>query len=297
LTLGLNLHGSVQGYETDQFTHRLQVIDDSKQVLNEKVNAAIADVIADWRWKHNEYKFAYEIYRRVGGLHWVDRLERWAMNSDEVAKIKLPKRGSIYHHHPFWATRVAFLFGIGDTLKVDGTLIGTDKFGHFFSQGLKFYRRFKRYESEAKAAEHSAFTERAIFGQMTTGSYSNADLVANYEGHRFYRSLFESNIVGGKPAILRWTGSQWQQQRPFDWSDHINDFWDEALNINHYDRLLAPHIIPRIQSFCPDYRKQPESFAIRHEDELKQRYQMLQLRDTSELRLDQLCKVESELGF
>ena len=72
--------------------------------------------------------------------------------------------------------------------------------------------------SEQEAAERSAYTERAIFGQMTTGSYSNADLVANYEGHRFYRSLFEDNIVPGKPAILRWENDAWVIQRPYTWA-------------------------------------------------------------------------------
>ena len=296
LALGLSLYGSARAYETDQFTNRLQSIDDSKQVLDEKVNAAIAEVIAQWRWQHDEVKFAFEIYQRVGGRHWVDRIERWATKSDAVAKIKIPRRGSIYHRHPFWASRMAFLFGIGPTLKVNGTLLGTDKFGHFFSQGLKFYRRYRRSESERKAATQSAFTERALFGQMTTGSYSNADLVANYEGHRFYRSLFENNITDNKPAIVRWDGNRWQQQRPFDWSDHVNDFWDEALNINHYDWLLRPHMILRIKAFCPDFRNHPEAFVIRNEDQLKQRYQILQLRDTSELRLDQLCKAEAVLG-
>ena len=36
----------------------------------------------------------------------------------------------------------------------------------------------------------SVTTERGVFGALTTGIYSNADLVANYEGYRFYRGLF-----------------------------------------------------------------------------------------------------------
>ena len=292
MALALGLFGAAQAYETDQFTNRLQVIEDSKPILNEKVNEAIAQVIAKWRWKNDEKKFAYKVYRILGGRHWVDHIERWAMNSDEVAKIEVPRRGSIYHRQPIWATRIGFMLGIGATVKVDGTLFGTDKLGHFFSQGLKYYRRFRRSDSEAEAATQSALTERALFGKMTTGSYSNADLVANYEGHRFYRSLFEDNIIDGKPAILIWAGDQWRQQRPFDWADHVNDYWDEALNINHFDALLKHYIVPRLKAFCPDFHEKPEAFAIRNEDELKQRYQDLQLVDSSELRLDQLCVPE-----
>jgi len=50
-----------------------------------------------------------------------------------------------------------------------------------------------------------------------------------YEGYRFYRSLFEDAVVGDKPALLAWKQDHWIMQRPFDWSDHVNDFWDEAL--------------------------------------------------------------------
>jgi hypothetical protein len=144
-------------------------------------------------------------------------------------------------------------------------------------------------ENESRAAEQSAFTERALFGQMSTGSYSNADLVANYEGYRFYRSLFEDNIIDGKPAILSWENDHWIMQRPFEWADHINDYWDEALNINHFDKVLYPHMKERLLTFCEDYLKAPELFEINDEDVLMQRYQDIQLRDTSELRLNALC--------
>ena len=76
-------------------------------------------------------------------------------------------------------------------------------------------------------------------------------------------------------------------QRPFDWADHVNDYWDEALNINHYDAMLYSHMKTRFLSFCDSYYEHPELFQVRDEDALKYRYRNLQLRETSELRLDQ----------
>jgi hypothetical protein len=181
------------------------------------------------------------------------------------------------------------LFGVGPTIKVNDQLIGSDKLGHFLSQGRKFYRRYMKYMDESKAAEHSAYTERALFGQGTTGVYSNADLVANYEGFLFYLSLFEDDITPGKSAILLWTGEGWEIQRPFTWADHVNEYWDEALNINHFDNLLYPHMKERMEQFCPDYYQAPDAFAIENEEYLKERYKNLQLRETSELRLSNLC--------
>jgi hypothetical protein len=282
----------VRAYETDQFSNRLQPIADSTVLLNREVNTALAEVIEEWRGPKDEREFANAIYRKLGGVHWVDQIERWAMKSPEVAKLDTPRHDSIYAHHPFSATRVTGLIGVGSTIRVNGQLIGTDKLGHFISQGRKFWWRWLRFEDEGEAAAHSAYTERAIFGQMTTGDYSNADLVANYEGHRFYRSLFENDITPGKPAIVRWRDGGWVLQREFDWSDHVNAYWDEALNPNHFDERLYPHMRDRFLTFCGDYAKDPAAWTIppATDQQLAGKYAMLQLRDTSDLRLPNLCR-------
>jgi hypothetical protein len=280
-------------YETDQFNNRTELIKDSNSIMSKKVTLAISETITSWHGPRDEMKVVNGIYYKIGGKHWVDKLERYAMDSSEVERLPSPDDNSIYYGHPVWATRVAFFFGVDETILISGVLVGTDKFGHFLSQGRKFYKRWLKVGDESKAAEQSAFTERALFGQMTTGSYSNADLVANYEGYRFYRSLFEDDIVGNKPAILAWEQDHWIMQRPFDWSDHVNDYWDEALNINHYDKLLYPHMKTRLLTLCDDYDSYPELFVVHNEAALQDRYQNLQLRDTSELRLNNLCTTDA----
>ena len=282
-------------YETDQLSNRWQPIADSTEVLNREVNAAIADIAADWDKGHDELAFVNAIYRRIGGLHWVDRLEKWAMRSDEVDKLRTPRYRSIYAGLPPWALRVTNLFGIGATLRVNDELIGSDKIGHFISQGRKFYRRYVRMGSEQAAARQSAFTERAIFGRLTTGAYSNADLVANYEGYRFYRSLFEDDVIAGKPSILRWDGERWIVQREFDWADHVNAYWDEALNPNFYDWLARKHMRRRLIAYCGDFWIEPELYMIADEAPLQARYAHIGLVNTRHLRLDALCTSEEVL--
>ena len=276
-------------YETDQFSNRLEPIEDAMPQLDAKVNQSIEKVASQWKGPRNDWKFITAIYHDIGGHHWVDKIERWAMKSPEIEHLQPSRRESIYQGHPFWATRVAGIFGVGPTIKINDQLVGSDKMGHFLSQGRKFYRRYTRSEIESQAAEHSAFTERALFGQMTTGVYSNADLVANYEGFLFYRSLFEDNIIPGKKAILSWQENKWVIDRSFTWADHVNEYWDEALNINHYDSVLYPHMKERLLTFCPDYYMAPERYVIEGEEQLKTRYDHLQLRDTTDLRLDHLC--------
>lgn len=284
-----------EGYETDQFHNRLEPVKDSTQALDSRVNQTIETIVREWQGPRDDSKFVDAVFHAIGGYHWVDKIERWAMKSDEVDRLSTPRRESIYRGHPIWATRVIGVFGVGPTIKVNGQLIGSDKLGHFLSQGRKFYYRFQKYQDEARAAEHSAFTERAIFGQFTTGVYSNADLVANYEGFLFYRSLFTDNIIPGKPAIVDWGENGWRIQRPFTWADHVNEYWDEALNINHFDGLLYPHMKERLTGFCSDFEENPGMYRIEDEAPLLDRYDHLQLRDTSELRLDSLCEA-SEAG-
>jgi len=279
-------------YETDQFTNRHEPIADSTEVLNRKVNRSIGKIVTNWRRGHDEMAFVNAIYHDIGGHHWVDKLERWAMKSPEVERLSTKRHRSVFSRMPIWASRVTFFFGVGKTIRVNDQLIGSDKIGHFLSQGKKFYKRYVRYGSEERAAERSAFTERAIFGRFTTGAYSNADLVANYEGHRFYRSLFEDDIVPGKPAILRWEDGGWVVQRDFDWADHVNEYWDEALNVNHFDALLYKHVHKKLVNMCPLYWDQPDLYTIADEAPLRERYSHLQLHSTRELRLDSLCPVQ-----
>ena len=287
----LALGAPLRAYETDPYHNRAVAPADARSVLNREVNAAIADLVVHWRGPLSERRMVDAIFHRIGGYYWVDRLERWAMRSREVERLPTRRSDSIYSGLSFVATRVGGVFGIGPSFRIGGVLIGADKIGHFLSQGRKFWRRYQRSGDEAHAARHSAYTERAIFGSATTGVYSNADLVANYEGHRFYRSLFEDDIVTGKPAILVRDGKRWRVQRPFDFSDHINPWWDEALNPNAFDRLLAPRMRSRLLQLCDQVADAPQLWQVDDavDAELARRYAILGLRDRRDWRLPTLC--------
>ncbi len=290
LLTGLASNGAA--YETDQYSHRLTPLRDSMPVLNREVNAAITEIAAGMHGARDDRRMVMAVFHRLGGYHWVDHLERWAMNSSEVEKLPTPRRRSIYRGLPLHATRVSAFFGIGPTFLVGDSLIGSDKIGHFFSQGRKFWQRWRRSGDEQRAADVAARIEDGIFGGVTTGTYSNSDLVANYEGYRFYRSLFEDEVTAGKPAILRWHHGQWQMQRPFDWADHVNAYWDEALNPSAYAPALRRALRQRLlTTLCADYAQTPASFQLAPELDaaLAYRYQSLRLRADAALRLGSVC--------
>ena len=275
--------------ETDQFYDRDKPIADSTEVLNRKVNETIAEIVAGRRNDPKQKNIVNAVYRKLGGRRMLDKLERWLLESPEVEKREVRRRDSIYSGMPIWSTRFAFFFGLGKTLSINDQLIGSDKISHFLSQGWKFHKRYQKYGSEEAAAKRAVLTERAIFGASSTGSFSNADLVANFEGYRFFRSLFEDDVVPGKPAILRWEDGGWVVQREFDWADHVNEYWDEALNMNSYDALLRKRMHKKLVNICPRYWQDPAIYRIANEEELRGRYAHLGMRDTRDTRLDTLC--------
>ncbi len=277
-------------YETDQYTGRLLPIADSTEILSALVNREIERILAGWKHGRNEKRLLREIFWRLGGLHWVDKVERWAIASPLVEKLPTPRRKSVYAGLPLRATRVITFVGVGATLRVNGSLVGSDKFGHFLSQGRKYYRRYLRTGDHDSVVRQGMRNERGFFGSMTTGVYSNSDLVANYEGYLFFRSLTEDGVVAGKPAILGWESERPVLQRSFDWADHVNDFWDEALNPSHYAPTLKKHIRSNLRKLCPEYFSAPEAFVPERYDELKKRYAHLGMKEALENRLDHVCE-------
>ena len=281
--------------ETDQFFDRSEPMADSTEALNNKFNETLAKVIARHSAVRDKRIIVYKVASRLGGHHFVDyrlkdKYEIWALKSPTVVSRKVATGDSIYGEMPFWSIRAVAVFGLGETIRVNGQLIGSDKLSHFLSQGRKFYHRYQKSGSENKAARRGVLTERAIFGSGMTGSFSNADLVANYEGFLFYRSLFEDDIISGKPAIFRWEDDGWVMQREFDWADHVNEYWDEALNVNAYDWMLRRHMEDRLADLCPQYWQDPAIYTIEDEGELQARYAHLGLRDTKSMRLGELCQ-------
>lgn len=281
-------------YETDQYSNRLLPIRDSLAPLNDRVNRVLARAVATWSGPRDDWRLARRVYWELGGLYWVDHIERWAMDSPAIDKLPQNGHHSIFAGAGFLSTRVNFIFGVGNTIQVAGVLIGTDKLGHFFSQGVKYYGSHLRGDSDERVVARGELNERWLFGQLTTGVYSNADLVANYEGYLFYRSLFEDGIVAGKLAIVRWVRDPSGHdrptlQRPFDWQDHVNDYWDEALNPSFVETGLQHWFDRRLPLLCDEYRQNPPRFVPRDSERLERQYAKLGLKPAPQNRMDHVC--------
>ncbi len=287
--LYVTLMSSASAYETDQYSNRTLNVADSLPLLNARVNKAIADIAAGWKKPADDKSFARAIYYELGGWYWADKIERWAAASPEIEKYPQTRYHSIYRGMPVWATRVTYLFGVGRTFRVNGVMVGSDKFGHFFSQGFKYYKRGLKGWDQPRLLARGAFAERWIFGQWTTGNYANADLVANYEGMRFYMNLFADDEVTGKSSILKWRDGKPVQMRQFSWADHINDYWDEALNPSYLIDSLNEQLRPRISALCYLYDLHPARYVSDNDAILWRTYEHIGLKDMRANQFQHIC--------
>jgi hypothetical protein len=139
------------------------------------------------------------------------------------------------------------------TIRAYGTYFGTDKLVHFHWLGAYYYKRYRALLKDGLSAEEAysrvlahysrrgVLSERALFGMLGTGIYSNADLAVNHVGFKFLMNLTEKVLVKGKqqePLILR-SGLFWRlnphvRPRSGWFAVFISDHWNEALNPSRY---------------------------------------------------------------
>ena len=117
-------------------------------------------------------------------------------------------------------------------------------------------------------------------------------MVANYEGYLFYRSLFEDGIVPGKKAIVAFENDRALIARPFAWSDHVNDYWDEALNPSLLGAGLRLHVSRELSALCSAYATRLDLFVPVQDAELARRYAHIGMKDARYNRLDRFCSGE-----
>lgn len=178
----------------------------------------------------------YDALREEFGGAFVGRFEEDLTESEVLPKRFIPREQSIYQDFIFKeAPTLIAANRMSAILNMNQVLVGTDKFGHFFEEGWVYFE--KTYIQEAPLSDAIFFgflTESMIYGAVTTGVFSYADLVANLNGMRFWnRVLAESPDILTGQRIRPYVGCinrQWQVQESFDWQEYIDLSWDETNN-------------------------------------------------------------------
>ncbi len=157
---------------------------------------------------------------------------------------------------------------LSDVVRVSGHLVGLDKLGHFFAEGWQY---FELTREEGKSIEQDLQwgkeQESGKYGYTTTGIFSFADLVANFNGLRFWNrvlgknddpllgfvaNLFDSPYVTCDIQVVASFRhmkivKSWERNKKFDLSVYLDGVWDEGNNCNSYaDPVIQEKVSSRI---------------------------------------------------
>lgn len=212
---------------------------------------------------------AREVFKRLGdGIFPFTKSGSW-MNSHKFraqpARFKTSYRESIFVFLP------TDYFTISPTVNLYGSQFGTDKIAHFFQQGYTYYRIYERAlakgltadEAAKKAVRWGRMTERTYYGTLVGGVFSNADLVANYIGMKFYQGLTKSMKIGNvdRPATLILENGSWKMNENVDAKEHLlKPFFTDHLNEAFNPSLFIPGLRSSVRGIvkkrsCPQWRK------------------------------------------
>ena len=164
---------------------------------------------------------------------------------------------------------------LSDVVNIDDHLIGLDKIGHFFAEGWHYYELTQDDDHTIdQALEWGETQEAGKFGYSTTGIFSFADLVANFNGWRFWNKVllkekdplkgFIANFFNRPYAscdiqIMASIKSRkiikaWEVNTRFDLSDYLDGAWDEGNNCNSYDDpIIEEKVTRRIKKVNSDF--------------------------------------------
>ena len=165
------------------------------------------------------------------------------------------------------------LKGLLGLLNINDRRVGVDKLGHFFVEGFGFFRRayIKKGGSVEAAVRWGKFTEDSYFGLTTTGVYSNADLVANFNGMRFWNMLFlfskdpvfeNQKLSYRDRPFFSCKDSKWTLNKRFYLRFFLDDSWDESMNCNYYDSERIQFNVVNAQAFNIGYNKLKENEGL-----------------------------------
>ena len=220
-------------------------------------------------------KSIFQAYTASWGLKGYD-LDQQLRELLSQKAYALPLRDSIYRDIDYLEGFSLNLKELTHVVNIDGHLVGLDKIGHFFAQGWQ-YLEISREENGGidEAIAWGGGKEEGLYGTTTTGIFSYADLVANFEGWRFWNRvlleepdplksfigrLFDRAYVSCDIQVIESISQlrlvrTWEVKKRFDLRDYIDGAWDEGSNCNSYaDPMIEEKVKSRIEEISPGYR-------------------------------------------
>lgn len=238
--------------ETDPFSVRFQNIPDVTDALDAEVNARLREAVQ--RTNLATFCDRERLFRELGGLLLrpvVGRYEGWVLSSG-LPSASVPLRDSIYGDLSITENPPVHLgkLGLGNTYRVNGVLIGNDKFGHFFDEGHTYLQILRGGGRLEDALNKGRELESGFYGTTTSKVLSYGDQVANYQGVIFWSNVLGEGLARGKePYIKCFNDNRFIQVRKFTWRDYVDEGWDESINCSSYaNASVTARVTARIQN-------------------------------------------------
>lgn len=279
--------------EIDSITPGKTDLKDSLEPLNEIINTRLQEGVKQANRTHNLFssegkeKYCNEIilYRELRkaifgsstislGLkgYGLDKQFR-SLFSENSSSLPLEK--SIYRDITYLEGFSLNFKELSDVVNIKGHLVGLDKIGHFFAEGWSYFEMTSTEDSTLyQAMQWGWEREEGRFGYTTTGIFSYADLVANFNGWRFWNNILhkEEDPLQGVIAnffatpyikcgirILDSLRSRsliygWTTKKKFDLMEYLDGTWDERNNcVGYKNKEIEDKVTSRIRAVAPHF--------------------------------------------
>ena len=244
----------IHASEVDSYTKTRMIHGDAITEINYEINYLInIAVYTANRRGLSRPEDLYRVLNRTLGGRIVSRLEQVFEHYNDGRILKVDLSESIYSDMGLLrAPSLILSRKMGGVFKADKCIIGTDKLGHFIAQGYQYFKKcYLKEKGVEEALIYGINSELTYYGFLTTGIFSYGDLVANFQGMRFW-----NDILGEHPDILNEDQSpyiqkkkgKWVVMNPVDMSRYFDAGWDERINKNLFsDPEAKDSIDHRIQ--------------------------------------------------
>jgi hypothetical protein len=261
--------------EIDSFTGRTQRLADSSAALERRLNDALEAGVtrANQVSTDCDEEALYRELRHALASPFIGHLIAESLNEDETLdRRRILRSESIYRDLGLLDNISVHWKDLSAVVRVGDVLIGVDKIGHFVVQGWGYFETaYLEGKGIAAAMEWGEHTEETYFGLYTTGVYSYADLVADFEGMRFWlrvvgqsKDPLDEGWRANRPTVRCgrrfWIAGErrWRLSRKLRLSSYVTPAWDEAVNCCRYrnekiEALVKGRIAELSESAHVDY--------------------------------------------
>lgn len=279
--------------EIDSVTPRRVHLDDSLEAINRIFNQRLQEGITKANTRRNDFedmttadfcdkevlyaelrKSIFQSFTAFLGLKGYD-LDTQLRELLADRSYSLSLNDSIYRDINYIEGFSLNIKELSDVVNVSGNLVGLDKLGHFFAEGWQYFALTQQEgNSLEQAMQWGKEQENGKYGYATTGIFSFADLVANFNGWRFWNRVLGEHrdpllgVVGNlleEPYVTCTIQvipsarhlkivKAWEFNKKIDMSVYVDGAWDEGNNCNSYaDPVIEEKVTERIEEVDPQF--------------------------------------------